>query len=168
MTLERVTSAQERRRLDPTNHLIIFLPSSTCYFDFPPLGLCAYKYVRLPLIMFLPSRISSLYRRQLLSFIWAVVVAAVVVRYQGGAPLHHVAVRKEEEKKKKKTRRKVVTVKMMKKKDLRHCLAAIKRERNRQHARQRKNEEGNSSTTAESLTPLCGESEPDGREETSF
>jgi hypothetical protein len=47
-----------------------------------------------------------------------------------------VAVRKErKQKKNKKTRRKVVTVKMMKKKDLRHCLAAIKRQRNRQHSR---------------------------------
>ena len=74
----------------PTNHLIIFVLYFFFYLDFAFFAaagsMCTYKYVLLPLIMFLPSRISlflysSLYRLQLFSFIWA---AVVVVRYQGG------------------------------------------------------------------------------------
>ena len=95
----------------PTNHLIIFVLYFFFYLDFAFFAaagsMCTYKYVLLPLIMFLPSRISlflysSLYRLQLFSFIWA---AVVVVRYQGGGggELHFImwpSVKKERREKK--------------------------------------------------------------------
>lgn len=155
-----MTSAQERRDNfrphKPLNNIPLpSCSSSTSYFDFPPLGLCAHKYVLLPLIMFLPSRTSPAYTVDnnyflLFGLLLLLLLLLELSGTRGGAPLHHVAVRKEEEKEEEeKQGGRWLPSRWWKRKTYGTALAAIKRERNRHNTLgSGKMEEGNSSTTA--------------------
>lgn len=111
MTLERVTSAQEKRDNfrphKPLNNIPLpSCSSSTSYFDFPLLGLCAHKYVLLPLIMFLPSRTSPAYTVDNYFLLFGLLLLLLLLELSGTrGELHFImwpSVKKKKKKKKNK------------------------------------------------------------------